>query len=61
MIENQLKPIAGYFRAFTAPDYVYAHREHFNERNEIVDTGILEWIEALASQIVRMSRVLRAG
>ncbi|MBW7455918.1 NADPH-dependent FMN reductase [Paenibacillus sepulcri] len=61
VIENQLKPIAGYFRAFTAPDYVYAHREHFNERNEIVDAGILERIEALASQIVRMSRGLRAN
>ncbi|GGG08729.1 NADPH-dependent FMN reductase [Paenibacillus abyssi] len=58
VIENQLKPIAGYFRAYTAPDYVYAHREHFNEHNEVVDVGVLERIESLAAQVVKMSKAL---
>ncbi|AJY77322.1 NADPH-dependent FMN reductase [Paenibacillus beijingensis] len=59
VIENQLKPIAGYFRAYTAPDYVYAHRDHFNGNNEIADPSVLERIEALASQVLHMSRALR--
>ncbi|WP_424769203.1 NADPH-dependent FMN reductase [Paenibacillus sp. sgz302251] len=59
VIENQLKPIAGYFRAYTAPDYVYAHREHFNERNEITDPNVQERIEHLAAQIVGMSKALQ--
>jgi FAD reductase [NAD(P)H] len=58
VVENQLKPIAGYFRAYIAPDYVYAHRDHFNDTNEIVDSGVLERIDNLASQIVHMSSVL---
>ena len=40
MIENQLKPIAGYLRAYTAPSYVYAHSLHFNESNEIIDLDV---------------------
>lgn len=58
VIENQLKPIAGYFRAYTAPDYVYVHRDHFNEKNEIVDLEVVERIQRLAKQVVHMSKVL---
>lgn len=58
VIENQLKPIAGYFRAYTAPDYVYAHRDHFNEKNEISDSSVLERIQQLATQVVHMSKAL---
>lgn len=61
VIENQLKPIAGYFRAYTAPDYVYAHRDHFDDNNEISDSGVQERIRQLAVQIAGMSRALQVG
>ncbi|MGY4690788.1 hypothetical protein [Salibacterium sp. K-3] len=32
VIANQLKPIAGYFRADVAPGYVFRHDSHFNEK-----------------------------
>lgn len=48
VIENQLKPIAGFFRAFAAPGYVYVHNDHFNEHNEIADKGVLDRIGNLA-------------
>lgn len=58
VIENQLKPIAGYFRAYTAPDYVYAHRDHFNEKNEISDPDVLARTQQLAAQVVHMAKAL---
>ncbi|RRJ67275.1 NADPH-dependent oxidoreductase [Paenibacillus oralis] len=58
VIENQLKPIAGYFKAYTAPDYVYAHRDHFNGQNEISDLDVLKRMDSLAAQIVHMSGAL---
>lgn len=58
VIENQLKPIAGYFRAYVAPDYVYAHRDHFDDRGEVAAPDVLERMDALAAQIVRMSGAL---
>ena len=59
VIENQLKPIAGYFRAYVTPDYVYAHRDHFNDRHEVVDASVLQRIKGLARQIVEMSKALQ--
>jgi len=56
VIENQLKPIAGYFRAFTAPSYVYVHHDHFNEKNEIVDNDVLERISMLALEVLQMQK-----
>lgn len=58
VIENQLKPIAGYFRAYTAPDYVYANRDHFDSTNRIVDSSVVERVEALAAQVLHMSKSL---
>jgi FAD reductase [NAD(P)H] len=58
VIENQLKPIASYFKAYVAPDTIYAHRDHFNEKNEIVDSEIMERVQQFARQIVEMSKVL---
>lgn len=60
IIENQLKPIMGYFRAFVAPGYVYAHTDHFNENNEISDLDVLRRIELLAEEMVLM-KALRSG
>jgi FAD reductase [NAD(P)H] len=59
VIENQLKPIAGYFRAYTTPGYVYVHREHFNKENEIADTDVLKRIENLAAELVFMQKGLK--
>ncbi|GIP31039.1 NADPH-dependent FMN reductase [Paenibacillus sp. J2TS4] len=61
VIENQLKPIAGFFRAFVAPSYVYVHNEHFNGHNEISDKGILERIRNLAHELVLMQKQLKAA
>jgi FAD reductase [NAD(P)H] len=60
VIENQLKPIAGYFRAFVAPSYVYVHNEHFNQTNEIVDQDVLERISQLAEEVVNMQKALKS-
>jgi FAD reductase [NAD(P)H] len=58
VIENQLKPIAGYFRAYIAPDYVYVHTDHFNRNNEIIDDDIKLRMENLAKEVVHMSKAL---
>jgi FMN reductase/FAD reductase [NAD(P)H] len=59
VIESQLKPIAGFFRAFVAPSYVYANNEHFNANNEIVDPELLERISRLAEELVSMQKALK--
>ncbi|MFE0507406.1 NADPH-dependent FMN reductase [Peribacillus butanolivorans] len=59
VIENQLKPIAGYFRAFVAPGSVYAHTDHFNKQNEIVDEEVLSRISDLAKEVVFMQKALK--
>jgi len=59
VIENQLKPIAGYFRAFVAPGYVYAHNDHFNQQNELTDTDVLTRVKNLAEEIVYMQKSLK--
>ena len=58
MIENQLKPIAGYLRAYIAPGYVYAHAAHYNDQNEIVDVDVLARIQNLADELVFMQKGL---
>lgn len=58
VIENQLKPIAGYFRSFVSPSYVYAHSSHFNKDNQIVDNDILNRISYLAEEIIYMQKAL---
>jgi FAD reductase [NAD(P)H] len=59
VIENQIKPIAGYFRAFVAPSYVYAHTDHFNSANEIIDGEVWERIRHLADELVTMHQCLK--
>lgn len=59
MIENQLKPIAGYFRSFVAPSYVYVNWEHFNEKNEIADSEVWNRIRHLADELVYVQRNLQ--
>ena len=59
VIENQLKPIAGYFRSYVAPSYVYLHDSHFNEKKEIADPELIERIERLAQELVFMQKRLK--
>ncbi|MCQ6279536.1 NADPH-dependent FMN reductase [Bacillus sp. EB600] len=58
VIENQLKPIAGYLQAYVAPSFVFAHSAHFNVQNEIVDSELLKNIKMFSEQIVYMCNQL---
>lgn len=58
VIENQIKPIAGYYRAFVAPSYVYVNSAHFNEQNEIRDEEILKRIGEMAEELVMLQKAL---
>lgn len=59
VIENQLKPIAGYFRSFVAPSYVYAHNSHFNDQKELVDEDVITRVNNLAKEVVYMQKSLK--
>lgn len=59
VVENQLKPIAGFFRAYVAPGYVYLQDSHFNEKREIADPDVLARLERLADELVHMQRNLK--
>jgi FMN reductase/FAD reductase [NAD(P)H] len=61
VIENQLKPIAAYFRAYVAPGFVYAHNDHFNKQNELIDPEVLERVTALSKEIVFMQKALKTA
>ncbi|PFP25692.1 NADH-dependent FMN reductase [Bacillus sp. AFS073361] len=61
VIENQLKPIAGFFRAFVAPGYVYVNNDHFNKENELIDAEVLTRITALAKEVVFMQEALKSA
>ncbi|WP_285768444.1 NAD(P)H-dependent oxidoreductase [Peribacillus sp. SI8-4] len=61
VIENQLKPIASYFRAFVAPGSVYAHNDHFNAQNELTDEAVLQRINLLSEEVVFMQRALKGA
>jgi FMN reductase/FAD reductase [NAD(P)H] len=59
VIENQLKPIAGYFRAYVAPGYVYVHDSHFNEKKQIKDQDVLDRLGGLAKEVVFLQTGLK--
>ena len=59
VIENQLKPIAGFFRAYVAPGSVYVHADHFNSQHEIIDEDVLYRISDLARELVHMQKALK--
>jgi FMN reductase/FAD reductase [NAD(P)H] len=61
VIENQLKPIAGYFRSYVAPSYVYLHDSHFNELRQVADPEVIERIERLAQELVFMHKRLKTA
>lgn len=59
VVENQLKPILGYFRAYVTPSYVYVQDEQYNANNEIIDPEIDQRLEKLADEIVMMQTKLK--
>jgi FMN reductase/FAD reductase [NAD(P)H] len=59
MIENQLKPIAGYFQSYVVPGYVFAHKDDFNDNNEIESQEVLEKITQLANEICDLRQALK--
>ncbi|MGN7285852.1 NADPH-dependent FMN reductase [Shouchella rhizosphaerae] len=61
VVENQLKPIASYFRAFVAPGYVYAHDSHFDSKKNIIDEDVNARIKRLADEVVFMQKQLKSG
>lgn len=58
VVENQLKPIAGYFRSYVTPSNVYLNDSHFNKQKEIVDKDVLIRLDNLASEVIFMQRQL---
>src|SRR5699024_3441688 len=50
VVENQLKPIAGYLRSYVAPGNVYLNDSHFNRRKEITDEDVLTRLHELAKE-----------
>ncbi|MGJ9384360.1 NADPH-dependent FMN reductase [Salipaludibacillus sp. CF4.18] len=59
VIENQLKPIAGYFRSYVAPSCVYLNDSHFSERKEIIDEDIIKRLDELAKELIFMQTKLK--
>ncbi|WP_340390325.1 NAD(P)H-dependent oxidoreductase [Paenibacillus sp. FSL E2-0151] len=60
VVENQLKPIAGFFRSYVAPRYVYLNSDHFGAENKIEDADALSRLEKLAEEIVFMQIQLKS-
>jgi len=51
VVENQLKPIAGFLRSYVAPGHVYLNNSHFNSKKEIIDQDALERLYELAQEV----------
>ncbi|TCP19532.1 FMN reductase/FAD reductase [NAD(P)H] [Scopulibacillus darangshiensis] len=60
-VENQLRPILSYFRAYVAPGYTYVHSNHFNEKNEINSPEITGRISSLAKEILFLQKAIERG
>lgn len=56
MVENQLKPIAGYFGAHVAPNYVFVHNEDF-KNNQIINQEKLNQITDFSREIINMKKL----
>lgn len=58
VIENQLKPIAGYLNSYVTPNNVFAHSDDFNPQNEIINQGLKNDIHLLAEQVIQLNKNL---
>lgn len=56
-IEHQFKPIFGYFKSYVVPGGVYVTNQHYRN-GDLADAGILDRLEKLAGDTVRLSRSL---
>ncbi|MBB6446603.1 NADPH-dependent FMN reductase [Bacillus benzoevorans] len=45
VIENQLKPIAGYLQTFVTPSYIFAQNKQFDSLNRMIDPKLIEDIK----------------
>ncbi|MFJ7725889.1 NADPH-dependent FMN reductase [Neobacillus sp. NPDC097160] len=54
VVENQLKPIAGYFKAIITPHFIFANSSQFNKQNEIVDSELNVEIKEFSHQVLFM-------
>lgn len=59
-IDEQLRPVMGFFGAHTVGGGVYAHSEQF-EDNEVVDDEIRERLEALGGSTVELASAIEGG
>jgi MsuE subfamily FMN reductase len=59
-IEHQFKPLLGYFNAYVIPGGVYANNSHF-KKGELVADDILERLENLATDTVRLTESLQTN
>ncbi|PWA12168.1 NADH-dependent FMN reductase [Pueribacillus theae] len=60
MIENQLKPIAGYLRAFVAPNYVFVHNDDFRN-SKIINEDILTQIFNLSKEVIMLQKGIKTN
>ena len=54
VIENQLKPIAGYLKTFVAPSYIFAQNKQFDSLNRMIDPELVENIESFSDDFSYM-------
>lgn len=59
VIENQLKPIAGYLKTFVTPNYIFAQNKQFDSLNRIIDPKLVENIESFSDDFFYMFTRLR--
>lgn len=53
-IDTELRPLLAFFGAQPVGSSVYAHGEHFDDENEIVDPAVRERLEALGKATVEL-------
>lgn len=58
VIENQLKPIAGYLKAYVAPTYCFTNRDSFDADNQIIDQEVLATIDQMVHEVVNLLKVV---
>ena len=54
-LEHELKPLAGFFRAWAVPGVVYANNTHFTG-GELTDEGVRQRLDDLADTVVTFAR-----
>lgn len=58
VVENQLKPIAGYLQAYVAPTYIFALPDSFDRENNVICSETLSNIDKMTDQIMNLGKVV---